>query len=246
MRLENNFSADGLQLKQMIKQTIFARSLSDDSKIVFSGVLLEKAGDTIRMVCTDTHRLTYVFLPLRGEGSDFKGIIPGKTMTEVQRLIEDDPVDVFFDQSKMIFKFRNIEIMTRLIDGQYPNYENIIPSTCGTKLKIDARSLEEVMERAYLISRDDSMKVAAARFQVADGTLNVEQSNETGRVFEKIAVEQEGEDLQISFNIRYILDTIKAINTEFLIMEANGSFNAVIFRPENADNYISLILPMRF
>jgi DNA polymerase-3 subunit beta len=246
MELPDKFTIAGDQLRQMIRQTIFARTMAEDSKLVFSGLLLEKNEANIRLVGTDTHRLAYIFLPLQGEGSDFKGVIPGKAMAEIQRLLEDVPVEVFFDRSRMIFKFNNVVVMTRLIEGQYPNYENVIPSACAIKLRIRARELENVVERAALLSRDNQSKIAAVRFQISDNMLVIEQNNENGHILEKIAVDQVGEDLEVAFNARYLLDMIKVMETEFLIMEANGSFSAVIFRPDEVDNYVSLILPMRF
>ncbi|MDR1070833.1 MAG: DNA polymerase III subunit beta [Gracilibacteraceae bacterium] len=245
MDLEKNFTLDGLQLKQMIRQTIYARAITEDSRAVFSGVLMEKKGGEIRMVCTDTHRLTYVFLPLGEGGSDFRGIIPGKTTVEIQRLLDDDPVNVSFDQAKMIFKFKNLDIMTRLIVGQYPNYESVIPKTCHMKARINTRQLASVVERAALLSRDNSMKMAFVRFKIEGDVLTIDQNNESGSIYEKIEIEQEGDDLQLSFNARYLLDMVKVIDTEHLIMETGGSANASVFRPDGAENYISLVLPMR-
>jgi DNA polymerase-3 subunit beta len=245
MDMEEKFTIEGAQLKHMIRQTIFARAAVDDAKNVFSGVFIEKAGESIRMVCTDTHRLTYNFLPLTEEGSDFQGVIPGRTMAEILRILDDGPVSVSFDKTKIIFKFQNVDVMTRLISGQYPLYENVIPQTCLTKLKMNTRQFAEVVERASLLSRDNSLKIPFVRFMVEDNSLTIDQNNEKGRIFEMLEVEQEGEDVQLSFNGRYLLDMIKVMDTEYLTMEVNGSQGAVIFRPEGITNYISLILPMR-
>ncbi|MDR1961708.1 MAG: DNA polymerase III subunit beta [Gracilibacteraceae bacterium] len=243
--MEENFALDGARLKKMIKQTIFARALLDEAKPVFSGVLLEKNSENVRLVCTDTHRLAFISLPLAGEGSDFSGVIPGKTMAEILRLLEDETVSVSFDRSKMIFKFQNVEIMTRLIAGQYPNYVNVIPKSCGTKVRFHAKQMEDVVERASLISRDNPRKIAVVRLRIADNQISIAQNNESGRIFEIIEVEQEGDDVQISFNARYMLDMLRVMETEYLIMEASGPFGAAIFRPDNEEEYISMILPMR-
>lgn len=231
--------------KSMIKQTIFACAV-EETRPVFTGILMQIEKENINLVSTDTHRLAYSKALIPGNDTDFKGIIPSKTMQEVLRLLDDDEVlTVLFNNSRVIFNFGNVQITTRLIDGQFPSYKQVIPQTCNTKILINTKKYLDTVERASLLSKDNYLKTNTVRISIINSILSINQHSEMGKINEQMEIEQQGEDVSISFNAKYIIDILKAVDSENILMEASGSYSPCIYRPENDDNYLYLVLPLR-
>ncbi len=234
-----------LLFKSMIRKTIFACSV-EETRPVFTGVLLQVNKENITLVGTDTHRLALSNEVLQGNQKEFNGIIPAKTLHEIYRLMEDDDsILISFNNSRIIFKFSQVQIVTRLIEGQFPSYKQVIPATCNTKLLIYTRKLMDAVERASLLSKDNYLKTNTVRFNIENSHININHFSEMGKVFEQLEVEQNGEDVAISFNAKYIIDLLKVVDTENVVMEVSGSSSPCIFRPESNDKYLCLVLPLR-
>jgi DNA polymerase-3 subunit beta len=231
--------------KNMIRQTIFACAL-EETRPVFTGILLEIEQENISLVSTDTHRLACSNALIAGNDKEFRGIIPSKTMQEISRLLNDDGIlNIKCNNSKVTFNFDTVQILTRLIEGQFPSYKQIVPQSCNTKLHVNSRKLMDTVERASLLSKDNYLKTNTVRFNIENSQININQYSELGKISEQIDVDQDGEDVAISFNAKYILDILKVVETENIIMETSGSFSPCIFRPENNDDYLCLVLPLR-
>lgn len=231
--------------KNMIKQTIFACA-AEETRPVFTGIFIQIEKENIFMVSTDTHRLALCKSQINGNDKEFKGIIPSKTMHEINRLInEDDLLTIKYNNSRVIFKFGTVQILTRLIEGQFPNYKQVIPQSCNTKLLINSKRLLDTVERASLLSKDNYLKTNTVRFNIENNSININQYSEMGKISEQIEIEQEGEDVAISFNAKYIIDVLKVIESENILLETSGSFSPCIFKPENNEDYLCLILPLR-
>ena len=158
--------------KNMIKQTIFACAV-DASRPVFTGMLLHIDKENISLVATDTHRLAYSTSVIPGNEKEFKGIIPAKAMQEVYRLLDDDEMlTIKYNKSRVVFEFGSVQIMTRLIEGQYPNYKQVIPQSCNTKILVNAKKFLDTVERASLLSRDNYLKTNTVRFSVENSHHN--------------------------------------------------------------------------
>ncbi|MGI6450803.1 MAG: DNA polymerase III subunit beta [Desulfitobacteriia bacterium] len=231
--------------KNMIKQTVFACAV-EETRPVFTGLLLQIEKERISLVGTDTHRLAYSKALLSGNEKDFSGIIPAKTMQEIYRLVGDEEIlAIKVSKARVIFNFGSIEILTRLIEGQFPNYKQVIPQSCNTKLFINTRKLLDTVERASLLSRDNYLKTNTVRFNIENSMISINQYSELGKISEQIEIEQNGEDVAISFNAKYIIDLLKVIETENVLLETSGSYSPCVFRPENNDDYLCLVLPLR-
>lgn len=231
--------------KSMIKQTVFACSM-EETRPVFTGLLLHIEKENISLIGTDTHRLAYCRSSIPGNNLEFKGIIPSKTMQEIYRLLNDDEIlTIKFNNSRVIFRFGSVQILTRLIEGQFPNYKQVIPQSCNTKLLINSKKLMDTVERASLLSKDNYLKTNTVRFNIENSIIHINQYSEMGKISEQIEINQEGEDVAISFNAKYVLDLLKVVETENIVMENSGSFSPCIFRPENDENYLCLVLPLR-
>jgi len=232
-------------IKRMIRQTVFAAS-SDETRPVFTGILLQIEKENISMVSTDTHRLAFSKALISGNEKEFKGIIPVKTMQELYRLLSDTTqVQINYNNSKIVFKFDAVQVLTRLIEGQFPNYKQVIPQTCNSKFLINSRKFLETVERASLLSKDNYFKTNTIRLNIENSLLIINQYSEMGKISEQIAIEQTGENIIISFNAKYITDILKTVETENIIMETSGSYSPCVFRPENDEDYLYLVLPLR-
>ncbi|HHV64006.1 MAG TPA: DNA polymerase III subunit beta [Peptococcaceae bacterium] len=235
----------GPTFKNMIKQTVFACAV-EETRPVFTGLLLQIEKEKISLVSTDTHRLAYSKSLLNGNEKEFSGIIPSKTMQEIYRLVGDEEfLNIKVSKSRVIFNFNNIQVLTRLIEGQFPNYKQVIPQTCNTKLLINTRKLLDTVERASLLSRDNYLKTNTVRFNIENSSININQYSELGKISEQLEIEQEGEDVAISFNAKYIIDLLKIIETDKVILETSGPYSPCVFRPENNEDYLCLVLPLR-
>jgi DNA polymerase-3 subunit beta len=255
----------GQILKKIIQQVQFACKIDEESGDVFSGILMETQDETLTLAATDTHRLavnTGTFSTtergqMGGKVVDLisktkqSWIIPNKSMLELSRLLKNDDevtIEGHRESARLNFKFNDIELITRLINGQYPNYKQVIPTAAGAKILFDRLTLLEAVERAGLLSRDAYLRTSVVRFQIEEGQIVINQAAEMGKIFERIPVEFTGTGMTISFNLRYIIDALKNIETEKVSLELSSPYAPCVFRPvesEDDETYINLILPLR-
>ena len=241
-----SFSLPTTLFKNMIRQTVFACA-TEENRPVFTGVHLNIERQTIRLVATDTHRLAYRVAEIPNqEELQFTGLIPAKTMSEIYRLLkdEDEVLNINFNNSQISFQFGSIVLISRLIDGQFPNYNQVIPQHCETKIFMSVNSFLEAVERASLIARDNN-SANIIRFNISKQILKIDQITEIGKINEQIDIEMEGKDIAISFNAKFLIDALKIIDSENILMEFSGSFSPGVIKPLNNSDYLYLILPVR-
>jgi len=232
--------------KQMIKQTVFSAG-TDEIRPVFSGVLFEGEGNTLRMIATDTHRLALRQEKILNTIELIKPfIIPAKILLELARLIHDGEENCLISVTKNLacFKTDNIRIITRLLEGQFPNYRQVIPTNYTAKLKVNNKRFADAVERISLftILQDTSNTISIA---IDNNVLIISSQSEIGQGFEQIVVETEGEQLKIAFNARYLLDVLKVIEEETVMIDFTGPLSPCIVRPSNNEHFIYLLLPIR-
>ncbi len=232
--------------KNMIKQTIFACS-TEESRPVFTGCLLQIEESNLRLIATDTHRLSFSFSEISNpENYVFQGIIPAKTLNEIHRLLRDDEenLTIRFNEAQILFQFGSVELLSRLIEGQFPNYKQVIPQSCQTKVFLSTKLFQDSVERASLLARDGNHP-NIIKLLVESDRLSIDQASELGEISEIMSIKKEGNDLKIAFNSKYLLDVLKVIDSEEIILEMSGSFSPGIIRPIDDPNYLYLALPVR-
>lgn len=233
-------------LKQMVRQTVFS-SGSDDARPLFTGVLCEIDEGTFRMIATDTHRLALrqgTTLVQPEENLSF--IIPAKMLSELARLIIDEEEICYLNLTKNLasFTLSNIRIICRLLEGQFPNYRQVIPAQYKSKIFIKSKSLNEAVERISLFTMiNDNSKTI--QMNIENNALTVSSQSDLGQGYEQINLEFEGEAVKIAFNSRYILDVLKVIDSETISLEFTGSLSPCIVRPVEEENFLYLLLPVR-
>jgi len=233
--------------KNMVKQVGFAVS-AEGSRPVFTGILMEIEGDSISLVATDTHRLAYRSAKIERNGEkEFEKtvIIPGKTLNELNRIMtgEAEELQIAFGENQVVFEMPGIRFVSRLIEGQFPNYKQVIPQGCKSKIRIETRELLEATERASLLAKEGANVV---KLTVSKENLTINSNSpDIGKIEEKLPIELEGEETQVAFNSKYIIDVLKVIDAEEILLELTGSHSPGIIKPVESENYIYLILPIR-
>lgn len=246
---EASFSLAKAELRRLIHQTGFAVA-HDDSRPVFTGVLAAVADNTLRLVATDGFRLALAEGSLESSSSQVKAdcIVPGRALAEVARILgeeSDGSVRISISENRAFFEAARARVVCRLIEGQFPPYNQVIPQQFVTKLTCATQALLSACERASLIAHEVGQ---AVKFQINGTTLVISASKaELGNVREEVPVESQGDGLEIAFNPRYLIDGLRNITGEKTVYEFTGPLSPSCMRPadeaEGAFTYV--VLPMR-
>jgi len=224
---------------------------NDVTRPILNGALFELTDNTLRLVSSDTYRLSLVETILSGHQKEefMPIIIPSKALIELIRLInKDETIKVIFDNKQAQFETNDLKIGVRLIDGKFPSYKNVIPTEYSTRIIADTKDLLLSIERAIVISGDESFnKTCTIKIEVENNNLHINSNSPSiGQLHDKLLIDKEGEDMSIFFNGNYLVDILKIVDTEKVIIELNGNLSPVIIKPlESNTNYINLVLPVR-
>lgn len=229
--------------KNIIKQTVFATT-QDETRPILTGVLLEIIDGKASFVALDGYRLALRNIKVNSP-EDVKIVVPGRTLNELNKILEDDDTDVeiTLTSGHIVFNLGDTLVFSRLLEGQFLNYRDIIRKDHKTIVKVNRRTLQDSLERASLLAKEE--KANLVKLNVFEGKLVIKSNSEIGNVYEEMNVQLDGEDVKIAFNSRYILDGIKAIDAEEVELFFMGSLNPCIMRPLNDENYTYLVLPVR-
>lgn len=249
------FSVEPQLLSESIKQVCFAAA-RDISRPVLTGTLFDlKEPDRLTMVSTDSHRLTMKELPVIpvGESSRVvKAIIPSRALNEVNRVISGDDSDeevyAGFSSTNVFFKYGSTVIRSLLIDGQFPHYSEVVPKVISTTVEADAVQFNNSLSRAALIAFAEMKgRGNIIRQNITEDTMVMNsRANDVGEVKEEIPIIKTGEDLEIAFNAKYLLDAVKIIDSEKITIEYTGSLSPALIKSDTeTTKYLYLILPMR-
>ncbi|AEF92907.1 DNA polymerase III, beta subunit [Desulfotomaculum nigrificans CO-1-SRB] len=230
-------------LKEILRQVLFATS-TDENRPVFTGVLMENNNGCLRLVATDTHRLALREENIGNDIEDISVIIPGKALNELARVIgaPDRNVTISLGDNQVIFSMEDTRLVSRLIEGQFPNYRQVIPRGYKTRLRMRTKELLESVERASLLARVGSQIV---RLAIEEEKVIITANTEVGRIHEEVPVFLDGETTAISFNAVYLIDALRAIGSDNIYLDLSGPLSPGILRPVEEDNYLSLVLPVR-
>ena len=248
IEIENSIEVDQNVLKNMIRKTIFAVS-SEESRPIFTGCLFEVESNKLSLVAVDGFRLALRSIYLSKQTNNFSAVIPGKTLNEVNKIISDsfEPVKIGVAKNQALFEMDNCKVVTRILDGEFLNYKNVIPSNWETRVKVNKNSLQNSFERVSLISSSsvEKEKKYPVKVQVDIGKVVISCTNQTGDAKEELYVATEGKNLEAGFNPKYFLDAFRAIDDEEVFIDFGTSISPCIIRPVDNGDYIYMILPIR-
>lgn len=245
---EEQFTIPADLLKSIIRETVFAVATSE-SRPVLTGVNWNIQDGELICVATDSHRLARRKTKLEQLPSGVSSVvIPGKSLNELNKILEDstNPVQVVMTNQQVLFKADNMLFFSRLLEGNYPDTSRLIPESYQTNVTINGKSLLQAIDRASLLAREDRNNVV--RFETLEGNAIEISSNspEIGKVQEQIQVASlEGETLKISFSAKYMMEALKAIDGQDVIIQFTGAMRPFILRSVHDDAILQLILPVR-
>jgi DNA polymerase III subunit beta len=229
-------------LKQMLAQTAFAMS-KEETRYVLNGVCVEVQPKTIQIIATDGRRLAIIKKPHKTNVKTASIIIiPAKTVQELLKTLNDDGmVEIKFTPNQIIFQIHNTTIISRLIEGEFPNYQQAIPNQSEHKLSITKSLLIPAIKRASLLTTPESQ---AIKLHLTKNKLTISKTTpDVGEVTEDMEAGYSGPEMQIGFNPAYLLDVLKNINEDNIVIEFAGPEKPGVLRVQ--DDYIYIVLPMQ-
>ncbi|MCR5282068.1 MAG: DNA polymerase III subunit beta [Lachnospiraceae bacterium] len=232
-------------LKEIIRQTIFSISENDNNKIM-GGELFEINEDRLKIVSLDGHRISIRNTDLRDSYDPVKVIVPGKTLNEINKILSgeaDKDVMISFSDKHIIFEFDSTTVVSRLIEGNYFNVDQMISLDYETKVSINKREFINCIERATLMVKEGDKKPII--IDIKDGSLELRINSTRGSMNEQVDITKEGKDLMIGFNPKFLIDALKAIDEESVSLYMVNSKAPCIIRDESG-SYLYLILPVNF
>ncbi|WCK54527.1 DNA polymerase III subunit beta [Aneurinibacillus sp. Ricciae_BoGa-3] len=236
-------------LKTMIRQTVFSVA-TNETRPILTGVMWKLEDSQLTFIATDSHRLTTRKASVESSaGLSFDNIvIPGKSLTELSRILPDDdkPVDIVITDNQILVKIGNILFYSRILDGTYPDTARIIPQNTKTEIVLSTKEFLGAIERASLLAKDGKNNVVRL-FTQQDGTVEISSNTpEVGKVTEEVSPSStEGEEVKISFNAKYMLDALRASDSPDIKIGFTGAMSPFIIRPTDHEWILHLILPVR-
>ena len=235
-------------LKNIINETAFAAS-TQESRPILTGVhFVLTENKNLKTVATDSHRMSQKKIVLEKNGDNFDVVIPSRSLREFSAVFTDDieTVEIYFTNNQLLFRSENISFYTRLLEGNYPDTDRLIPTEFTSVVTFDNHNLRYAMERARLLS--NATQNGTVKLEIINDVVSAHvNSPEVGRVNEEIDTESiSGQDLTISFNPTYLIDSLKAINSEKVTISFISAVRPFTVVPnEDTENFIQLITPVR-
>lgn len=231
--------------KNIVNQTFFATSLSE-TRPLLTGINFKLSGDLLEVLATDSYRLARKQIKLKDKyENDFDLVIPGKNLVELSRMLEDEKENVYMHifNNKVLFKYKNIVFLSRLIGGTYPVSSNIIPNDFKIDVECNYSVLFDMIDRASLLTSDKDKNTIKLVLKNRELTIS-SNSPEIGKVEEKVSIENDA-NISISFSSKYMLEAIKSFNTEKIHMLMNDDNSPIIVKSDEETSLIQLVLPIK-
>lgn len=234
---------EGATIREMIDRTLFS-VCNDETRFHLNGVLFESNGSTARMVSTDGHRLSKVDRKLaKGPQLSAGVIIPKKGVLEIKKILDGAVTCKLAIKTPFVYvQVDDLVLAIKLIDAQFPPYEQVIPKGHKHTVVIDRGQLLDAVKRAQLMSSE----TRGVKLTFADGTLAIASDNpDVGEVREELDADYNGEQLVIGFNPKYLLEILSAVQSDQIAMELGGQLDPGLVRPLAGDDFTGVIMPMR-
>lgn len=243
----HEFSLSVDDFYKAITETVFAASFNT-TRPVLSGVYLKYSSGLLKIASTDSYRLAEKTIKLlKGPKEDFSCIIPARTLSELGKILskaEEKDVKINVSNNQVLFSVDGIELISRLIEGKFPDYEKIIPKEYKTKFEVSVEDLSLVLKRVSLFARENNNSVKLS--VTNDGKLTV--SSEETKVGEEkadVVIKVEGENNKISLNSQYVLDVLTYISSDKIKFSINDKASPACVRPIDDGDYVYIIMPLK-
>lgn len=230
-------------LKNMIKGTSFAIA-QDETRPILQGILFEVKNKNLNLVALDGYRLA-IRSEFLDSDMDIEVVIPGKTLNEVSKILEDidDIVDITFTDNHILFNLEKTKIISRLLEGKYINYNSLLPQEHKLLVNVNRQELQNAIERASLMAKDGNTNLIKLDFK--QDNLIITSNSQLGKVREEIEIKLQGEEIEIAFNSRYLLDVLKNIEDDDVLMKMTSGITPCVIEEKDNENSKYLVLPVR-
>ncbi len=242
----------GELMREMVSQVSFAAA-TDESRPVMGGVLTKLEDRHLTMVAADGFRLSVRQAELEEEAEKLSIIIPARALNELSRVLgtgEGETVEVTVtpEQNQVLFHVRNVDLVSQLIEGTYPAYEQILPGRYETQVRIDRLTFLSAVRRASIFARDAANLL---RLQIQNGEQGgpgritlVASAVELGDNVDQVDAMVEGKDMEIAFSSRYLADMLEVMDTSHIVMETTSPTSPAVFKPADSESFLHVIMPM--
>jgi DNA polymerase-3 subunit beta len=242
---------DGAMISDMIKKTYFAMSL-DESRVNLNGVFVKGEKDQeaviLRMVATDGHRLAIANADPKVEqigGFDKGLIIPRKGITEIRRLVEDKdgPVELGVKKGMCVLKKDGVILKVSLIDAEYPDYKRVVPKDKGTLVELDRNQVLHALRRMSVMA---SERYSGVRIRFLTNKMILNSINpDVGEASDEVEIQYEEGEIEVGFNVRYLLEAIEAVDEEKFTLEIRSGLRPAIVKPAKDTGYMCIVMPLK-
>lgn len=244
------FTVSQEKLKRMIRKTVFAISLNEARKPILTGSLFEINTGVLTVVATDGFRIAKTEEIVDSSLDNIKFVIPGFTLREMLKVLEDDdsPVSIIASQRFVMFDFGKYRIVSRLLEGDYVNYKPIFNTPNSIAVTVNTRDFADSIERAALIINDDKLhsnEKIPLRINITDDIMDINCATAKGKINDTVNIEKIGNDIEIGFNHRYLLEALRNCEDESVKLELSNPKGACFIKPTENNDYIYMLLPVR-
>jgi DNA polymerase III subunit beta len=235
-------------LRRALAETAFAAA-SDEARPILTGVLARFEGDQLTLAAADNYRIAVKTVPILDAVPETSVVIPARALNELARVLADadDPVDVVLaaGRNQALFHLEGIDLVSRLIDGQFPNYQQVMPQAHATRAVLDREELLRAVRPAALIAHESANIVKLQIGADGDQGVTVSANAEVGDHVGQVEAAVEGDGTTIAFNARYLNDVLSNVTAEQFAIELNGPLSPGVFKPVGDDRYVHVVMPVR-
>ncbi|HJW22398.1 MAG TPA: DNA polymerase III subunit beta [Candidatus Limnocylindrales bacterium] len=238
-------------LKRALEETAFAAA-TDEARPILTGVLWRFDGDSVTFAAADNYRIAVKTIPILDPVSETSVVIPARALTELMRILgdNDEPVDVVIAQSRNQVLFhlqvdQPIDLVSRLIDGQFPNYQSVLPKAHTTRAILDREELLRAVRPAALIAHESANIVKLQISSNGESGIVVSANAEIGDHVGQVEADVEGDGTSIAFNAKYLADVLEKVTADQFALELQGPLAPGVFKPVGDDRYVHVVMPVR-
>jgi len=240
------FSMQSASLRNMLRQTVFAANI-DAPKPALTGLLIEAEGGKINVAACDGFRIAYRYGKINAANTSFKVIIPAKSIGEIQRLLPSDneyEMIAHFTDKQILFELEDCKISSRLIEGEFVNYQKMLNSESSTTAKINRAELLNSLECASIIALENSKRMPVT-MELDEDKITITARAERGQLHEETEAIIDGDNLTIGFNPRFLIDALKAIDDTEIEIQFGDAQSPCIIKPITDGNFKYLVMPLK-
>jgi DNA polymerase III subunit beta len=236
------------ELRKGLSEVVFAAA-ADEARPILTGVLTRLSGDKLTLAAADNYRIAVKTLPILDTVEDTSLVVPARSYNELMRVLadSDDPLEIMLASSKsqILFHLEGIDLVSRLIDGQFPNYQQVLPTSHSSRAVVDREELLKAVRLSAFIASSAANVVKLSLSGNGSGLITVAAAADVGDASGEVETEIEGEAMQIAFNARYLQEALQNLDDAQLTLEFSGPLSPGVIRPQTDPDYVHVIMPVR-